>query len=268
MQLSRMAAFLVGGLLTGPAVEVAWAQAPPSLQYYSVSPCRILDTRTVGQGPALASGVPRIVTVTGGTCGIPATASAIAAIVTSVGPTGAGNLSLYAGDGAVPPTSALNFSSGQTRGNNGVFPLAGNGNGTLAIRATVTGSGTVNVVLDVAGYFVAGPCVQLTVKNYLAWCSVSIAVGAASAAATQTACVPESSVVSLAAVALVNFQLGATPWHDTDGDPGSGDPGTRTGSGQSETASTTKAVGSGTACAWVCCEFLGGGGCPVIDQCP
>lgn len=147
-------------MLTSPAVDVARAQAPPSLQYYSVGPCRVLDTRSVGQGPALASGAPRIVTVTGGSCGIPATARAIAGNVTSIGPTGGGNLSLYAGDGAVPPTSALNFSSGQTRGNNGVFPLAGNGNGTLAIRATVTGSGTVNVVLDVAGYFVAGPCVQ------------------------------------------------------------------------------------------------------------
>lgn len=222
----------------------------------------------MGQGPALASGVPRIVTVTGGTCGIPATARAIAGNVTSIGPTGAGNLSLYAGDGAPPPTSALNFSSGQTRGNNGVFPLAGSGNGTLAIRATVTGGGTVNVVLDVAGYFEAEPCVQLTVKNYLAWCSVSIAGGAASAAATQTACVAQSSVVSLAAVALVGFQLGATPWHDTDGDAGSGDPGTRTGVGQNESASTTKAVGSSAACAWVCCEFSFGGGCPATDQCP
>ena len=106
-------------------------------------------------------------------------------------------------------------------------------------------------------------------KNYLAWCSVSIAGGAASAAATQTACDAESSVVSLAAVALVGFQLGATPWHDTDGDTGSGDPGTRSGIGQSETASTTKTVSSsGTACAWVCCEVAGGGGCPATYQCP
>ena len=269
MQVTRMAAFLVAGLLTGPAVHLAQAQAPPSLQYFSVSPCRVLDTRAGGQGPALASGTPRIVTVTGGSCGIPSTARAIAGSVTSIGPTGAGNLGLYAGDGAPPPTSALNFGSGQTRGNNGVFPLAGNGNGTLAIRATVTGSGTVNVVLDVAGYFVAACPVALTVKNVLAWCSVSIAGGPASAAATQTVCVAQSSVVSLAAVALSTFQLGAKPWHDTDGDTGTGDPGTRTGSGQSETASTTKTVSSGTACAWVCCEFAGaGGGCPATDQCP
>lgn len=80
---------------------------------------------------------------------------AFAANVTSVAPTGAGNLRLYAGDGTSPLTSALNFGADQTRANNGVFPLAGNGDGTLAIRATVTGGGTVHVVLDVTGYFTA-----------------------------------------------------------------------------------------------------------------
>ena len=118
-----------------------------------MSPCRLLDTRVSGQGPALASGASRLVTVTGGTCGIPATAQAIAANVTSIAPTGGGNLKLYPGGGAVPPTSALNFAAGQTRANNGVFPLAGNGTGTLAILATVTGNGAVDVVLDVTGYF-------------------------------------------------------------------------------------------------------------------
>lgn len=153
MRVSRVSAALsVGGLLAGPAVGLARAQGPPSLLYYSVTPCRLLDTRVPGQGPALASGTPRIVTVTGA-CTLPATARAIAGNVTSAGLTGAGNLNLYAGDGAPPLTSALNFGAGQTRANNGVFPLAGDGTGTLAIRATVTGGGTVNVILDVAGYF-------------------------------------------------------------------------------------------------------------------
>jgi hypothetical protein len=116
--------------------------------------------------------------------------------------------------------------------------------------------------------FEGGPCIQLTVKNFLAWCSVSIAGGPASAAAVQTACVAANSPVTLAAVALPFFQLGATPWHDTDGDTGAGDPGTRTGSGQDETATTTETTGTGDTCVWVCCEFVGGGGCPSTDQCP
>jgi hypothetical protein len=149
-----MALVSVGGLLLiGPAGDLAWAQTPPPLDFYSMSPCRLLDTRVAGQGPALASGASRPVTATGGSCGIPAIAGAIAVNLTSVGSTGAGNLRLYPGDGTAPQTSALNFAAGQTRANNGVFPLAGNGSGTLAILATVTGGGTVDAVLDVTGYF-------------------------------------------------------------------------------------------------------------------
>jgi hypothetical protein len=154
-----MAVLSAGGiLLCGPADDWAWAQAPPPFDYFSLSPCRLLDTRQSAQGPALASGASRLVTITGGTCGIPTAARAIAVNITSVASTGGGNLKLYPGDGTVPSTSALNFATGQTRANNGVFPLAGNGDGTIGILATVTGSGTVHVVLDVTGYFAAPPC--------------------------------------------------------------------------------------------------------------
>src|SRR5258708_5655079 len=117
MQFRWTAVSSVGGLLLliGPAIDLAEAQAPPPLDYFSVSPCRLLDTRQPGQGPALASGAPRLVTATGGSCGIPATARAIAVNITSVAPTGGGNLKLYPGGGTVPPTSALNFAAGQTR---------------------------------------------------------------------------------------------------------------------------------------------------------
>src|SRR5260221_13184309 len=93
MQFRWMAALAVGGLLLiGPAGDPAWAQAPPSLDYFSVSPCRLLDTRVPAQGPALASGASRLVTITGGTCGIPSTAQPITANITSAGPTAGGNL--------------------------------------------------------------------------------------------------------------------------------------------------------------------------------
>ena len=112
------------------------------LDYFSLTPCRLLDTRLAGQGPVLASGASRIVTVAG-TCGVPATARAIAANVTAVASTGAGNLKLYRGDGTPPTASALNFGAGRTRANNGVFAMAGNGTGTLAILPTVAGAGTI-----------------------------------------------------------------------------------------------------------------------------
>jgi hypothetical protein len=57
-------------------------------------------------------------------------------------------------------------------------------------------------------------------------------------------------------------------WHDTDGDHGSGDPGTVS----SNTSTTTVTVNTpGTKCVWACCPFSPGGtGCPTaaMDQCP
>jgi hypothetical protein len=107
----------------------------------------------------------------------------------------------------------------------------------------------------------------LTVKNYKRWCSVKVNNGTASTAASQTLLVSPGTI-PLSAVALTGFQLGAAPWHDTSGDTGAGDPGTRSGSGQNTSSATTVVVGGSAKCVWVCCEFSGGGGCPATDQCP
>jgi hypothetical protein len=107
----------------------------------------------------------------------------------------------------------------------------------------------------------------LTVKNYLAWCSVTVNGGAASSASVQTVQVAPGTI-ALSAVADPGFELGATPWHDTAGDTGSGDPGTRTGSGQTQSSATTVSVGNAAKCVWVCCETVGVNDCPTTDQCP
>jgi hypothetical protein len=75
----------------------------------------------------------------------------------------AGNLRVFPTGAAVPTVSALNYSAGQTRGNNGVFGLSGgftmalpegNGpSGQFDIRCAQS-SGGAHVVVDVAGYFV------------------------------------------------------------------------------------------------------------------
>jgi hypothetical protein len=94
--------------------------------------------------------------------------------------------------------------------------------------------------------------VALTVKNFNSWCDVSVAGHPASSAATQTVCVA-AGAVPLSATALTGFILGPTPWHDTDGDHGAGD----------SSASTTKTVSGASACAWACCPFPDGTGCPT-----
>jgi hypothetical protein len=106
--------------------------------------------------------------------------------------------------------------------------------------------------------------VTLTVKNILAWCDVTVDGNPASGLSSQTVCVASGKKVDLTAVAHTGFKLGNTPWHDTDGDTGSGEKGTVTGTTSAATVTVT-----GTAdCAWVCCEFTAGGGCPTTDQCP
>jgi hypothetical protein len=112
-------------------------------------------------------------------------------------------------------------------------------------------------------------CVNLTVENVLVWCSVSINGSTPSEAGVQVVCVPPGTQ-QLAATALVDFELGPAPWHDTAGDMGQGDPGTVTGTGQSAVDSTTVVVGDTPKCVWICCPYTDGDGCPPADQdqCP
>jgi hypothetical protein len=147
-----------------------------------------------------------------------------------------------------------NDSSGGSGGMSGSGASGGSaGSGGSAATA---GSGGVDSGADGAS------CVDLTVLNYLGWCSVSVAGAAASIAASQTVCVPPGAV-SLSATALTGFKLGTAPWHRTDGDQGSGEQGTIVGQ-----VSTAKATVSSAKCVWVCCEFAAGGGCSVPNQCP
>ncbi len=110
---------------------------------------------------------------------------------------------------------------------------------------------------------------NLTVLNYPMsnpWCTVDIAIMGQTPNTdyTQTVCVPPG-IVAVAASPNSGFELGTAPWHDTDGDPGTGDPGTRNGN----SSGTFVTVVAGTPkCVWVCCPFASNGtGCPTTDQC-
>lgn len=142
---------LVAGDHDGTWDAFLYANVLPGRDFFTLTPCRILDTRQGGQA-ALTSGLRRIV-LAKGTCGIPDTARAIAVNLTVVQPSAAGYLALHAGDIAPEMTSALNFAAGQMRTNNAIVPLAFDGTGTLAVTPLVAGNGTVHLILDVSGYF-------------------------------------------------------------------------------------------------------------------
>jgi virginiamycin B lyase len=119
--------------------------------FYTVVPCRIIDTRSPLLGaPALEPSSTRTFQVAG-KCDIPPTARSISANVTVVGPEDSGYLTLYLTASAIPPTSNLNFKPGQIRSNNMVAPLAPDG--TASFTVLNHSSGSTHFILDVNGYF-------------------------------------------------------------------------------------------------------------------
>lgn len=131
----------------------AYAPDPAPLKLYTVTPCRVLDTRLAPGpygGPALAgSGARRLVTVAG-QCGVPADALAVASNVTVVSPAAAGFLRVAPG-GVATLTSTIDFVAGRTRANNATIGLTGDPLGSIWIEND--SAGLVDVVLDVSGYF-------------------------------------------------------------------------------------------------------------------
>jgi N-acetylneuraminic acid mutarotase/lysophospholipase L1-like esterase len=123
-----------------------------ALDYHTVLPCRVLDTRTTDEPLLATSPSPRIVRIAG-LCGIPATARAVFGNLTAIGATGTGNIQTWPTDLQATGTSSLNFAAGLTRANNAIVPLAQDGFGDIAVKAVVQGGGSVHLVLDVSGYF-------------------------------------------------------------------------------------------------------------------
>jgi hypothetical protein len=129
--------------------------APPPAQsdLYTISPCRLLDTRNANGplgGPALGASAQRIFTATG-TCGIPSTAQAIVVNITSVNPAGGGYIATFPGNAFPLGTAVINFLPLTVRSNNAIIGLATDNTGTFGVQ---NGSGgTTNVVVDVVGYF-------------------------------------------------------------------------------------------------------------------
>ena len=130
----------------------ACASDSAARKLFTVAPCRLVDTRDPNGpfgGPALASGALRDFSVFG-RCGIPNTARALSANVTVVAPTAAGFVRFS--PGCQPSAvSTVNFSTNQIRGNNAI--LAIDAQGLLTANAFVSGNGSVQVIVDINGYY-------------------------------------------------------------------------------------------------------------------
>ncbi len=154
---------VLAGLLTGVTPLVASA-APPSPAspspvmagaggLVSLAPTRILDTRSGngGTGPVAARATLNLQVT--GRGGVPATGvAAVVLNLTVTQPTTAGNLTAYPTGSTAPTVSNLNFVKSQTIPNLAVLKLGNGGKVSLVNNS----SGTVHLVADVAGYYLAG----------------------------------------------------------------------------------------------------------------
>ncbi len=130
--------------------------APASgLDFFALTPCRLLDTRTVAGGSApIPSGTVRELAA-GGACGVPANAFAVAVNITEVGATNGGELAVYSTFSPPGTAGTVSFNASATRTNNAITLLSLDGK--LNIRPTLTGGGSTHVVMDVVGYFLPSP---------------------------------------------------------------------------------------------------------------
>lgn len=120
--------------------------APPAadgLYFYSVAPCRVLDTRNTGNGLPF-KGVLSV--PVSGACNIPSNASAVVMNSTVVPSQTLDYLTLWPSGGSRPVVSTLNAYDGATSSNMAITPLAG---GSLDAFAT----DNTHLILDVTGYF-------------------------------------------------------------------------------------------------------------------
>lgn len=133
--------------------------APPEMQYVSVTPCRIVDTRN--GGTPLNSGTVRSYWVTGalgfgpqggksGGCGIPVRAKAITGSFTAVNPGGGGYIRAWAAGGSEPQATLLNYAGVSTGTGVTVEIRSGQGVG-LTVKNY---GGPTDLVIDVTGYYI------------------------------------------------------------------------------------------------------------------
>jgi hypothetical protein len=208
-----MALIAVVGMLLAPlalAASAASASARPHAtvqgSYVSVTPFRIVDTRTGATDPAtyagqtLAGGGTLNVQVTGvGTTPVPAGASAVVLNVTAVDPSTNGFLSVFPEGTTLPLVSDLNFAPGVIVANLVTAPLSASGGISIFNHA-----GNTDVVVDVEGYYTSSPAANGSgLYNPLSPVRAlgTLAVGATIAANTSTAVTVTGSTTGVPASA-------------------------------------------------------------------
>jgi phosphoesterase family protein/List-Bact-rpt repeat protein len=117
--------------------------APGGLAFYSMAPCRVLDTRNPGSQQFAGT---LSVSVVGSGCGAPTSAQSYVLNATVVPPAQLGFLTLWPQGATQPAVSTLNAVDGAITSNMAIVPPA---NGSVNVFST----DLTHLVLDISGYF-------------------------------------------------------------------------------------------------------------------
>ena len=124
--------------------------------YVAFGPRRVLDTRangSIGIGGPFVSGQHRVIQIAG-VADLPASGIvAVTGNLTVVRPSARGYVTLGPDPTDAPASSTINFPARDIRANNVVVPV--NADGTLSAVYVAGPGATVDLVLDISGYFVA-----------------------------------------------------------------------------------------------------------------
>jgi Tol biopolymer transport system component len=143
-------------------LEGYYAPGATGLQFYPLTPTRVLDTRAgtntpggattpIGPSATLDTPLTGTITTTSGIVTVPATAQVVVANITAVAPTASTYLTAYptpASGNARPGTSTVNAAAGTVVPNLAQIPLGSNGELRLFNAA-----GTCPAIIDLAGYY-------------------------------------------------------------------------------------------------------------------
>ena len=144
--------FLLFALVFAAAAPVARAQVTGGpYQFYSVAPCRLVDTRINLGATIFNGGANQNITVKT-RCGIPSTAKVAVVNLVALTATADGFLANWP-SGPYPGTSTLNFRAGEAGIANGTLAVLASGTPDLIMVYGTAGGGTCHVLVDVIGYY-------------------------------------------------------------------------------------------------------------------
>lgn len=148
--IKRVFLHLIFIAIAGAVASSAMAQS--ALQFYAVTPCRVVDTRnptSTNGGPVLGPGTQRDFAIRGN-CGVPSTAKAVSLNVTITAATTSSFLTIWPSGGARPVVSTINFTQNDIALANGAIVGLSTNSADLSVY---NAAGNVHVILDVSGYF-------------------------------------------------------------------------------------------------------------------